>query len=119
MKFKDVNHALILFEKHNIQKGEAANMGNGKKNNYHYNKIREIVSFLKKEKALIHLSDFFNHANPYVRLSAAANLLPLYEEDCIKIMEDIVNNEKGIVAIDAEYTISEWQNGNLKNFYTL
>ena len=119
MNIKDVNHALFLFEKHNIQRGEALNVGNGKKANYHYDRIRKIIVFLKREKALMNLSIFFTHTNPYVRLDAAANLLPLYEKDCLKIMKAIEKDEKGIVVIEAEYTIKEWENGNLKEFYTL
>ena len=119
MKIKDVSNALSLFEKHETQRGIALNIGNSSKANYHYSKVREIVDFLKIENKLSDLSVFFQHSNPYVRLGAAVNLLPWNEKDCLEILKSIANNEKGIVSIEAKYSIKEWENGNLKGFYTL
>jgi len=43
---------------------------------------------------------------------------PVFEKESLKIMKNITK-EKGIVSLDAEMTIKEWKNGNLKSFYTL
>ena len=48
MRIKDINHALALYEKHNIIRGEALEEGNSSKANYHFDKITEIIDFLKK-----------------------------------------------------------------------
>ena len=119
MKIKDVNHALSLFEKHEIKFGEGSDAGNSSKTNYHYDKIREIAGFLKKEKALPNLSIFFKHPNPWVRVGAAVHLLPWDEIKSLEVLRLIETNEKGIVTIEAQYCIEEWENGNLKHFYTL
>lgn len=119
MNIKNVSDALSLFEKHETKRGDALNIGNSFKANYHYGKVREIVVFLKIENKLSDLSAFFQHPNPCVRLGAAVNLLPWNEKDCLEILKSIANNEKGIISIEAKYSIKEWENGNLKGFYTL
>lgn len=119
MKINDVKHALSLFEKYNVQRGDALNLGNSKKANSCYDKIRNIVAFLKEEKAIPTLSVFYNHPNPYVRLNASAYLLPIDEKRSLSVIKTIENEEKGIISVTAKYTIKEWENGNLKGFYTL
>ena len=119
MNIKNVKDALSLFEKHEIKRGEALNIGNSSKANYHYDKIREIIGYLKREKALSDLSIFLKHPNPYVTLGAAVNLLPWDEKTSLEVLKSIKNNERGIVSIEAEYSIKEWENGNLKKYYTL
>jgi len=119
MKINDVKHALSLFEKYNVQRGDALNSGNSKKANSCYDKIRNIVTYLKEEKAISILSTFYNHPNPYVRLNASANLLPIDEKRSLSVIKTIANEEKGIISVTAKYTIKEWENGNLKGFYTL
>ncbi len=119
MNIKNIKNALSLFEKHEIKRGEALNVGNSSKANYHYDKIREITGFLKRENALSDLSIFLKHPNPYVVLGAAVNLLPWDEKKSLEVLKFIENNEKGIISIEAEYSIKEWENGNLKKYYTL
>jgi hypothetical protein len=53
-----------------------------------------------------------------VRAWAASYLLPLYEKESIRVLKEIVNM-KTFGSLDAEMTIKEWKNGNLRNFYTL
>lgn len=119
MNIKNVKDALSLFEKHEIKRGEALAVGKSSKANYHYEKIREIIGFLKREKALPDLSIFLKHPNPYVTSGAAVNLLPWDEKTSLEVLKSIKNNERGIVSIEAEYSIKEWENGNLKKYYTL
>ena len=115
---KTVERALGLFEKYSISKGEAIDSGNSKVANKNYDRIESIVKFLRENQELSQLAVFYNHPNAHVRLNAAAYLLPVFEKESLKIMKNITK-EKGIVSLDAEMTIKEWKNGNLKSFYTL
>lgn len=115
-KIESIQQALDLFEKYSISRGKALEAGNSKVANYNYDRIGDVVDFLREEKDLSKLSVFYNHPNAFVKLSAAAYLLPVFEKESLKAMKEIT---KGIVSLNAEITIKEWKNGNLRNFYTL
>ena len=105
MNIKNVKDALSLFEKHEIKRGEALAVGNSSKANYHYDKIREIIGFLKKEKALPDLSIFLEHPNPYVTSGAAVSigLTPEYSGTAVAYVVPTTNRQ--ILSVD----ISELQ----------
>ena len=113
-----VEQALSLFEKYAIIRGNALNEGNSRIANKCYDKLRKITTYLKKEKQLSQLSTFYNHHNLHVRSVAAAYLLPIFEEKSIKVLKEIAKLHV-FGSFDAEMTIKEWKNGNLKNFYTV
>mgnify|MGYP000837606930 CR=1 FL=1 len=117
-KIETIEQALELFEKYSISRGAAIDSGNSKLANRYYDKIRNLILFLREKKELSQLATFYYHPNAFVRLAAAVNLLPVFEKESLKIMKE-VTKEKGIVSLEAEMTIREWKNGNLKNFYTL
>lgn len=118
IKVRNTKEALSLFEDAAIKQGEASNAGENKKANRNYDKIAATISYLKKNGALNELATFYVHSNLYVRAWAAAYLLPLYERKSLKILKEIA--DMNIVgSLEAEMTIREWKNGNLKNFYTL
>ena len=117
-KIESIQQALDLFEKYSISRGKALEAGNSKVANYNYDRIGDVVNFLREEKDLSKLSVFYNHPNAFVKLSAAAYLLPVFEKESLKAMKEITK-VKGIVSLNAEMTIKEWKNGNLRNFYTL
>ena len=105
MRIKEINHALALYEKHNIIRGAALEEGNSSKANYHYNKISEITDFLKKENAITELFRFLEHSHPYVRLTTAVHLKDYDENTCLEVVKSIEKNEKGIVSLDANLCI--------------
>ena len=117
-KVESVEQALILFEKYSIKRGEAMNSGDSKSANRCFDNIVDIAKFLREEKQLSQLAIFYNHSNPFVRLDAAAYLLPVFEKESLKVMKKN-SKENGIVSLNAEMTIKEWEKGNLRNFYTL
>lgn len=117
-KVESIEQYLILFEEYSINKGEAMNTGGSKSANRYYNNIENIVGYLRESKRLSQLSVFYNHPNAFVRLSAAAYLLSVFEKESLKVMKKI-SKENGIVSLNAKMTIREWENGNLRNFYTL
>ena len=77
-----------------------------------------MVSFLRKKHELSQLATFYTHPNINVRLAAAAYLLPVDEKQSLKVLKEIAQ-AKVFESLDAQMTIREWKNGNLKNFYTL
>ena len=105
MKIKDIDHALALYEKHNIIRGEALDEGNSSKANYHFDKIQEIINFLKAQDAITELFKFLKHPHPYVRLDAAFHLKDHNEKGCLEVVKSIEKNEKGIVSLNAKLCI--------------
>ena len=118
MKIKDIDEALSLFEKAAIEQGEASKLGKNKTANRNYDKIKNVVMYLKNNESLNRLSVFYVHPNVSVRIWAASYLLPLYEKESIKVLKEIAKM-KFFGSLDAQMTIREWKNGNLRNFYTL
>lgn len=117
-KITSVEQAIALFEKYTIKREGAIHCGNSKKANYYYDKNQNIVQYLREMKCLDALSVFYEHPNISVRSWAACFLLPLHEKKSLSVLKEIANmNIFG--SLDAEMTIKEWKNGNLKNFYTL
>ena len=105
MKIKNIDNALALYEKHNIIRGEALEEGNSSKANCHFDKILEIIDFLKKEDALPELFRFLEHSNPWVRLTTAVQMKDYDENTCLEVVKSIEKNEKGIVSLDANLFI--------------
>ena len=118
MKIENVDEALCLFEEAAIKQEEAIRSGKSKIANRNYDKMRSVVIFLKSNKSLGRLAVYYVHPNLSVRAWAASYLLPLYEKESIRVLKEIVNM-KTFGSLDAEMTIKEWKNGNLRNFYTL
>lgn len=117
-EIESIKQALILFERYSVKKGEAMDSGNNKLANRCYNSIENIISFLREKKGLSRLAIFYSHTNVFVRLSAAAYLLPVFEKESLEVMKKL-SRENGIVSLNAEMTIKEWKNRNLRNFYTI
>lgn len=117
-KIKNVKEALELFESAAMERSEALKMSNSKKANRNYDKMAIIVKYLRENKSLHELAVFYQHPDICLRSSAAAYLLPLYEEKSIDVLQEIAEM-KGIEGFNAEMTIKEWKKGNLHDFYTL
>ena len=108
MKIKDIDHALALYEKHNIIRGEALEEGNSSKANYHFDKVQEIINFLKAQDAITELFKLLKHPHPYVRLNAAVQLKDHDEKGCLEVVKSIEKNEKGIVSLNAKLCIQSF-----------
>lgn len=108
MRIKDIDHALALYEKHNIIRGEALEEGNSSKANYHFDKVQEIINFLKVQNAITELFKLLKHPHPYVRLNAAVQLKDHDEKGCLEVVKSIEKNEKGIVSLDAKLCIQSF-----------
>lgn len=116
-KINDLKEALKLFEDAAIKRGEAIRNGRSKIANRNYDKMADIAKYLRANNSLHELSIFYIHPDIALRLSAAY-LLPVYEKESIKVLKEIAKMD-GIESFNAEMTIKEWKNGNLRNYYTL
>lgn len=116
-KINNVEEALALFQDAAIKHEEASKEGNYKVVNLNYGKIADAVKFLKERCELDKLSVFYNHPSAGVCVFAAAYLLPVFEDDSIRVLRKI-SKGKGLNSVTAEMTLKEWLNGNLRDFYT-
>lgn len=118
-KIKNLKEALEIFEDAAIKQADAImQKGSSKIANRNYDKILSVAQYLRENKLLPELSIFYMHPNLSVRSWAAAYLLPVYEEESIKILEEIAKFE-GFGVLDADILIKEWKKGKLRDFYTL
>lgn len=116
-KINNLKEALKFFEDAAIKRGEAIREGHSKIANRNYDKMTDIAKYLRANNSLHELSIFYIHPDIALRLSAAY-LLPVYEKESIKVLKEVAKMD-GIESLNAEMTIKEWKNGNLRNYYTL
>jgi len=111
-KIKDIEAALDQFEDAATKHAEATEIGDYKTGNKCYVVIVRILAFLKEQDQVLALSKFLDHASVGVRMWAATFLLPFREEEGIKTLEQIAE-EDGIHSLTAATTLKEWRKGNL------
>ena len=109
----DIQTALNAFEEATIRHAEASENGDYKVANKNHDIVRNVVSFLKQNNKVTELLKFYLHPIVAVRLAAATFLLPEFETESIRILEEIANGS-GLESLDAEMVLQEWRNGNLK-----
>lgn len=76
----------------------------------------EALKFLKSQNKIDYLHGYLNHPSIGVRLEAATYLLSSYEEDAVKVLEEIKNTEE-FHSFTAEIVLKEWRSGNLDGSY--
>lgn len=112
-EIKDIEAALTTFEEASAKHAEATELGDYKASNKHYNQLAEAATFLKSKNAIDYLLQFLSNSSVGVRMWAACYLLPVYEQEGIKVLEEIAESS-GIHSFTAETTLSEWREGNLR-----
>lgn len=112
-KIKDISTALSIFEEAATNHAEATKQGDYKTGNKNYDKVIKAVSYLKEQNSLDALLQYLNHTIVGVRVAAATFLLPKYEKEGVKVLEE-VSKSSDFFSFIAETTLSEWQKGNLK-----
>ena len=70
-----------------------------------YATIARVMMFLKEKDETVALLNFLNHTTIGVRMWAATYLLPVKEEDGIKVLEQI-SGQSGIHSFTAKTTLS-------------
>ncbi len=95
-----------------MKQAEATEEGDYKAGNNYYNLITKAATYLKEEGAIAELKPLLKNSSVGARLWAACYLLPVYEQESLSTLEQIVKGS-GIHSLTAETTISEWKKGNL------
>ncbi|APD06392.1 hypothetical protein UJ101_00855 [Flavobacteriaceae bacterium UJ101] len=97
-----------------IKHGEASKEGDYKLANKNYDKLVSILKYLKENDSIFILKKFLIHEDLNVQLWAATFLLEENEEEAIKLMTKIANQNIPHYSFDAKITLEEWKKGNLK-----
>lgn len=113
-KIKSVEEALQLFEDCTIKRGVAIDADDVKTYNKLLPTVYNCIVYLYDNQQLNLLYKFLKHNNSYVRSFAAYALLPLFENECVKVLHEIANGNYGIQGLNAETTLMMWRDGELK-----
>ncbi|SCM78471.1 conserved hypothetical protein [uncultured Sporomusa sp.] len=98
-----------------IKQEDSIKKGDSKTGNKQYRIIENITRDLKSNPkyGLEQLTPFLEHSSANVRLNAATSLIPIFPEQAKNVLS-ILAEGRGMVAFNAEMTLSEWEKGNLK-----
>lgn len=105
---KSFEDALLQFEEYVEKRGVALDEDDIKTYNKLLPKLCESIVYLYDNQQLKQLYKFLHHENHYVRSSAAWALLPLFEDECIIVLQEIAEGDYGFDSVDAKYTIKMW-----------
>ena len=96
-----------------IKRGYELEEGDVKKANRLFDKIKSLVTKIKKlENYPEKMKELLHHENDHVKLKAAFELLPVYTEEAENVLF-ILSQKRSLVGMDAELTLEEWEKGNL------
>lgn len=107
-KINNIEAALNLFEQSRIKQTECIKHGTAKEGNKAYNQSLRAVQYLKKHEALLELKKLFFCAHPAPKYAAALRLLPLIEEESIKVLREVAAGPPSFTRLDAETALKEW-----------
>jgi hypothetical protein len=89
-----------------------------KKTNKLYDIQYKNFSYLKKQlNGVDTLYQLLEHPNLYVRYIAAIHLLSVDEKKAKNVILTVSSLSKSL-KFDSKYLLQEWDNGNLKNYYS-
>ena len=112
-KIVEIKGALKIFEESAQKHQEATDVGDYKTANKNYDSIIIAVKYLKEHNLIDDLLPYLNSQSIAVKLWASTFLLPYHESDAISALKDLIK-VKGIISLDAETVLVEWERGNLK-----
>ena len=112
MEYTRIQNAIDGFISYAKIQGIASNSGDSKIGNQAYNGIVKAYNYLKKEGAIDKIKYLLSNNDTSVKLWAACYLLQMYEEESLKVLEEIAKGND-IYAFSAKMTIEEFKKGNL------
>ena len=115
-KIQSVDEAVSIIEESSIIKGTATMNGDAKTNNKYVPVQNRALVYLYEHDSLAALHPLLSHSNFNVRLYAAYALLPLFEDECRKVLIEIANGDRRIYEIqgfNAKMTLMMWDIGEL------
>ena len=98
-KIKSVDEAVSIIEESSIIKGTATMNGDAKTNNKYVPVQNRALVYLYEHDSLAALHPLLSHSDFNVRLYAAYALLPLFEDECKKVLIEIANAFMGTVLV--------------------
>ena len=69
---------------------------------------RIVIIALLENDCIHNLSVFYKSSNLFARLSAATYLAPIDNENCYRIVKEIMDMNEGWASFEAKYTLKEW-----------
>ena len=115
-KIKSVDEAVKIIEESSIIKGTATMNGDAKTNNKYVRVQNRALVYLYEHESLAALHPLLSHSDFNVRLYAAYALLPLFEDECRKVLLEIANGDRRtyeIQGFNAKMTLMMWDIGEL------
>lgn len=115
-KIQSVDEAVCIIEESSIIKGTATMNGDAKTNNKYVPVQNRALVYLYEHDSLAALHPLLSHSDFNVRLYAAYALLPLFEDECRKVLTEIANGDSRIYEIqgfNAKMTLMMWDIGEL------
>ena len=118
-KINNTKAALKVFEESTIKHADCNDAGNYKEGNKANDRAMKAINYLKKHNELLRLKRFFTHSHIGPRKWAADWLLPICEEESIKLLTEI-SKGRGDNAFTARIVLERWANpdSGLREFLT-
>ena len=116
-KIQSVDEAVCVFEESSIIRGNATMNGDAKTNNKYVPVQNRALVYLYEHDSLAAIHPLLSHNNFNVRLFAAYALLPLFEDECKKVLLEIVDGDPRIYEIqgfNAKMILMMWDIGELQ-----
>jgi HEAT repeat protein len=108
-------NALSIFVESSIEHRNATENGDYRRANKAYSSVIKSMKILKEDGETDEFLKLLNHESPSVRLSSACALLSTFETEALRVLGEL-KNDPGLVSVAAQYTILEWEKGNLSLF---
>jgi hypothetical protein len=98
-----------------LKEEDSLSRGDAKTGNKQYRIIKKIRGNLKSnpEYGIEKLAPFLQHPSENVRLQTACSLLSIMPKQAKEVLLEVAAS-RGLVALNAQMTLSEWEKGNLK-----
>ena len=100
-----------------IEHGETFDSGDYRRGNKVYDREMAALAELRKapDKGAKTLSRLLHHANDWVKLAAATNLLPLNEGPARAVLKYLASGPTYEVSFQAKWVLKEWNAGSLRD----
>jgi hypothetical protein len=105
---------LEQYRRHATDHGLHMMSGDAEASNESHDRLLNTFGSLVRDGNRRELLTLYDDPNPSVQCWAAAHTLELDEAMALEKLEQLERSGIPIVSLNAEYTIKEWKNGNLK-----
>ncbi len=111
----EIKDLIREYESTAILWGEALDCADHRRANKYIKKLNKIKKELIEKESIKEIESLLNSQYISVRYCAACDLIFEYEKEAVKVLEEIIKKERGLIAFSADMYLSEWKKGNIKN----